>query len=116
MVDARLLRIFNTYGPRLNENDRRVASNLITQALKGHALTIYGDGSQTRSFCFVSDLVRGLWKAMSMPHTAGDVFNLGNPQETSILQFAKVVKELCGKPGAKMVKNPLPQADPIKTK
>ena len=113
-VEVRIARIFNTYGPRMLENDGRVVSNLITQALKNQPLTVYGDGSQTRSFCFVSDLVRGLWKAVSLPHTAGDVFNLGNPQETTILQFAKVVRELCGKPGAKIVKKPLPQDDPIK--
>ena len=115
-VDARMVRIFNTYGPRLNENDGRVVSNLITQALHGEALTVYGDGSQTRSFCYVSDLVRGLWLAISTAHTAGEVFNLGNPQETPILQFAKVVRELCGKPGAKIIKKPLPQDDPIKRK
>lgn len=115
-VNARLIRIFNTYGPRLNENDGRVVSNLITQALHGHALTIYGDGKQTRSFCYVSDLVRGIWLAMSTPKTEGDVFNLGNPQETTILKFASTVKELCGKPGAKIIKKPLPQDDPIKRK
>ncbi len=115
-VDARLIRIFNTYGPRLNENDGRVVSNLIHQALTGQPLTIYGDGSQTRSFCYVADLVRGIWKAISTPHTAGDVFNLGNPVETTILQFAKLVKELCDKPNAKIVKKPLPQDDPIKRK
>lgn len=115
-VNARLVRIFNTYGPRLNENDGRVVSNLITQALHGHDLTVYGDGSQTRSFCYVTDLVRGLWAAVSTPHTQGEVFNLGNPQETTILKFAKSVKDLCGKPGAKIVKKPLPQDDPIKRK
>ncbi|HVZ80747.1 MAG TPA: NAD-dependent epimerase/dehydratase family protein, partial [bacterium] len=115
-VNARLIRIFNTYGPRLNETDGRVVSNLITQALHGQPLTIYGDGKQTRSFCYVSDLVRGIWLAMSAPHTEGDVFNLGNPQETTILKFAQTVKELCGKPGAKIVKKPLPQDDPIKRK
>jgi len=115
-VNARLIRIFNTYGPRLNENDGRVVSNLINQALTGQPMTIYGDGSQTRSFCYVSDLVRGIWKAISTPKTEGDVFNLGNPQETTILQFAKVVKELCGKLDAKIVKKPLPQDDPIKRK
>ncbi len=115
-TNARLVRIFNTYGPRLNENDGRVVSNLITQALHGDDLTVYGDGSQTRSFCYVSDLVRGLWAAISTPRTAGEVFNLGNPQETTILKFAQTVKELCGKPGAKIVKKPLPQDDPIKRK
>lgn len=113
-VNARLVRIFNTYGPRLNENDGRVVSNLITQALRGEALTVYGDGSQTRSFCYVEDLVRGLWLAANTPRTEGQVFNLGNPQETTIMQFARVVKELCGKPDAKIVKRPLPQDDPIK--
>ena len=115
-VNARLVRIFNTYGPRLNENDGRVVSNLITQALKGEALTVYGDGSQTRSFCYVEDLVRGLWLATSSPQTEGQVFNLGNPQETTILQFTRLVKDLCGKPDAKIVKKPLPQDDPIKRK
>jgi len=115
-VNARLVRIFNTYGPRLNENDGRVVSNLITQALKDKPLTIYGDGSQTRSFCFVSDLVQGLWKALFRAGTAGDVFNLGNPQETTILQFAGVVKDLCGKQGTKIVRKPLPQDDPIRRK
>lgn len=115
-VNARLVRIFNTYGPRLNENDGRVVSNLITQAMRGESLTVYGDGSQTRSFCYVEDLVRGLWLAASTPHTEGQVFNLGNPQETTILQFARLVKELCGKNTAKIVKKPLPQDDPIKRK
>lgn len=115
-VNARLVRIFNTYGPRLNEDDGRVVSNMITQALKGRPLTVYGDGSQTRSFCYVADLVQGLWKAASLPGTEGDVFNLGNPQEITILQFAKTVLQLCGKPGAKIVKKPLPQDDPIKRK
>jgi nucleoside-diphosphate-sugar epimerase len=115
-VNARLVRIFNTYGPRLNEKDGRVVSNLITQALKGESLTVYGDGSQTRSFCYVEDLVMGLWLAAATPHTEGQVFNLGNPQETTILQFARLIKELCGKNTAKIVKKPLPQDDPIKRK
>jgi nucleoside-diphosphate-sugar epimerase len=93
-----------------------VVSNLITQALNGDSLTVYGDGSQTRSFCYVVDLVQGLWRAISMPQTEGDVFNLGNPQETTILQFAKVVKQLCDRPKAKIILKPLPQDDPIKRK
>jgi UDP-glucuronate decarboxylase len=115
-VNARMVRIFNTYGPRLNENDGRVVSNLINQALRGKPLTVYGDGSQTRSFCYVADLVEGLWKAISMPRTEGDVFNLGNPQEISILKFTEVVQELCGRPHAKIERKPLPQDDPIKRK
>jgi nucleoside-diphosphate-sugar epimerase len=115
-VDARIVRIFNTYGPRLSENDGRVVSNFITQALKGKPLTIYGNGSQTRSFCYVSDLVEALWKAISTPNTKGEVFNLGNPNETTILRFAKVVMALCDKPKVKIVRKPLPQDDPIRRK
>ena len=115
-VDARLVRIFNTYGPRLNENDGRVVSNFINQALQGKSITVYGNGSQTRSFCYVSDLVRGLWKAISSPQTKGDVFNLGNPNETTIREFAEVVLDLCGKPGVKIIKKSLPQDDPIRRK
>jgi nucleoside-diphosphate-sugar epimerase len=115
-VDARLIRIFNTYGPRLNENDGRVVSNFINQALKGRPLTVYGKGSQTRSFCYVSDLVRGIYLAASRPGTKGGVFNLGNPNETSILKFARTVLSLCGKPGARIVRNPLPVNDPTRRK
>ncbi|HET9869765.1 MAG TPA: UDP-glucuronic acid decarboxylase family protein [bacterium] len=115
-VDARIIRIFNTYGPRLNENDGRVVSNLISQALRGQALTLYGDGSQTRSFCYVADLVAGIWAAISKEDTRGQIFNLGNPQETTIKDFAKVVLELCGAPGAKLVHEALPQDDPVRRK
>jgi nucleoside-diphosphate-sugar epimerase len=115
-VDARIIRIFNTYGPRLNENDGRVVSNLITQALAGEPLTLYGDGSQTRSFCYVSDLVRGIWAAISTEGTKGEIFNLGNPQETSIKDFAVTVQALCGKKGIKTEHKPLPQDDPIRRK
>jgi nucleoside-diphosphate-sugar epimerase len=115
-VDARIIRIFNTYGPRLNENDGRVVSNLINQALRGESLTLYGDGSQTRSFCYVSDLVRGIWAAISTEGTKGGVFNLGNPQETTIRDFAKLVLQLCGSKGAKLILQPLPQDDPIRRK
>ena len=115
-VDGRLVRIFNTYGPRLNEDDGRVVSNFITQILHGKSLTLYGNGLQTRSFCYVSDLVEGLWKAVSLPKTKGDVFNLGNPNETTILRFAKTVLELCGQPNAKIIRKALPQDDPIRRK
>jgi len=115
-VDARIIRIFNTYGPRLNENDGRVVSNLITQCLKGKDLTLYGDGSQTRSFCYVSDLVSGIWAAISRENTKGDVFNLGNPQETTIKDFAKVVLELCGNQKNHIVNKPRPTDDPIRRK
>jgi len=115
-VNARVVRIFNTYGPRLNENDGRVVSNFITQALKGRPLTLYGDGSQTRSFCYVSDLVRGLWKAASTPGTKGGVFNLGNPRETTISRFARLVLELCGGTAGRTLRKPLPVDDPIRRK
>lgn len=115
-VNARVVRIFNTYGPRLNETDGRVVSNFITQALKGLPLTIYGDGFQTRSFCYVSDLVQGLWKAASTVGTRGEVFNLGNPKETTIRQFARVVLDLCGPSNAKIIRRPLPQDDPTRRK
>ncbi len=113
-VDARLIRIFNTYGPRLNETDGRVVSNFINQALRGKPLTVYGRGAQTRSFCYVSDLVEGIWAAMSKPDTRGNVFNLGNPNETTILQFAKTVQTLCGRGRARIVHKPMPQDDPVK--
>jgi len=92
-VDARIIRIFNTYGPRNQLDDGRVVPNFITQALRGEPLTVYGDGSQTRSFQYVSDLVNGIRKAMFTPGTKAGVFNLGNPGEFTILEFAKVVIE-----------------------
>jgi len=113
-VDARLIRIFNTYGPRLNENDGRVVSNFIVQGLKGEKLTVYGDGGQTRSFCFVSDLVDGIIRAMEKPGTRGQVFNLGNPQETPIGRFALVVLKYLGLPLSHRVHRPIPQDDPVR--
>jgi nucleoside-diphosphate-sugar epimerase len=95
-TDVRIVRIFNTYGPRNDPNDGRVVPNLITQALKGEPLTIYGTGSQTRSFQYVSDLVAGILKAMWTDGTRGEVFNLGNPDEYTILQFAEQVLAACG--------------------
>lgn len=86
----------NTYGPRNQLDDGRVVPNFITQALKGEPLTIYGDGSQTRSFAYVSDLVEGLCRAMFTEGTRGEVFNLGNPGEFTILEFAREVLEVTG--------------------
>jgi UDP-glucuronate decarboxylase len=94
-VDARIVRIFNTYGPRMHESDGRVVSNFINQALRGEALTIYGDGSQTRSLCFYSDLIEGLIRMMSLSRDPGPV-NLGNPEEMTVLQLAALVLELTG--------------------
>lgn len=110
-LDARIVRIFNTYGPRMQKDDGRVVSNFINQAIKGSSLTIYGDGKQTRSFCFVSDMVEGIYKAMFMKGTKGEVFNLGNPEEYSILDLAQKIKTMAGS-SSEIVYKPLPPDDP----
>ena len=94
-VNTRIVRIFNTYGPNSQVNDGRMIPNFITQALKNEPLTIYGDGTKTRSICYVSDLVDGLIRAMFQPGTTGEVFNLGNPEEHTVLEFAKTIIRLC---------------------
>ncbi len=109
-VDIRVVRIFNTYGTRMLENDGRVVSNFIVQALRGQPLTVYGDGSQTRSFCYVSDLVEGLIRMMNNPEHTGPV-NLGNPGEYTILELAKAVQAQVGS-GVEIDYKPLPQDDP----
>jgi len=108
-VDTRIVRIFNTYGPRMRLNDGRVVPNFIYQALKGEDLTVYGDGSQTRSFCYVDDLVEGIVRLLLSPET-GPV-NLGNPGEYSILQFAREILEITGS-RSRVVYQPLPVDDP----
>ncbi len=95
-VDARIVRIFNTFGPRNQANDGRVVPNFINQAIVGAPLTVYGDGQQTRSFCYVPDLVRGLIAAQFTDGAKGEIFNLGNPREFTILEFAKLVIALAG--------------------
>jgi UDP-glucuronate decarboxylase len=112
-VDIRVARIFNTYGPRMLENDGRVVSNFVVQALGGVPLTVYGDGSQTRSFCYVSDLVEGLMRLMNGDHI-GPV-NLGNPDEYTILQLAQTIQSMVN-PDAELVYKPLPQDDPKRRK
>ncbi len=109
-----LARIFNTYGPRMRLDDGRVVPNLVGQALRNEPLTVYGDGSQTRSFCYVSDLVEGLEKLM-FSSLQGDVFNVGNPEEHSILEFAQLVKQLTGA-SSEITYLPLPQDDPKRRK
>ena len=109
-VDIRIVRIFNTYGPKMAENDGRVVSNFILQALKGEDITVYGHGEQTRSFCFVTDLVEGLVRMMDCPGFTGPV-NLGNPTETTILEFARKIIALIGS-SSKIVFKPLPADDP----
>ena len=108
-VDIRVARIFNTYGPRMLEQDGRVVSNFVAQAIKGTPLTVYGDGLQTRSFCYVSDLVEGLMRLMNGEHIGP--INLGNPGEYTILELAKTIQEMVN-PDAELVFKPLPQDDP----
>lgn len=112
-VDIRVVRIFNTYGPRMLENDGRVVSNFIVQALRGQPLTVYGDGSQTRSFCYVSDLVDGFIRMMNGDYI-GPV-NLGNPGEYTILQLAQAVQQMIN-PDVAIKFEPLPQDDPRRRK
>ena len=114
-VNTRIVRIFNTYGPKMALNDGRVVSNFIIQALQNKDLTIYGDGSQTRSFCYVSDLVEGLVRMMNNEHNFIGPVNLGNPSERSILDFAKYIIELTNS-NSKSVFKELPQDDPVQRK
>ena len=108
-VEVRVARIFNTYGPRMLLDDGRVVSNFIVQALRGEPLTLYGDGSQTRSFCYVSDLVEGLIRLMNGESTGP--INLGNPEEFTIRELAELVRQQI-KPDLPLVEKPLPQDDP----
>jgi UDP-glucuronate decarboxylase len=109
-VDIRVVRIFNTYGPRMHESDGRVVSNFIVQALRGEDITIYGDGSQTRSFCYVDDLIEGWLRLMTQTETVGPM-NLGNPTEFTMLQLAELTLKLVGGK-SKIVHKPLPSDDP----
>jgi len=109
-VDVRIVRIFNTYGPRMLAADGRVVSNFIVQALNGEDITVYGDGSQTRSFCFVDDLIDGLVRMMENDGFIGPV-NLGNPREFTILEMAKKIVAMTGS-RSKIVQKPLPSDDP----
>jgi len=109
-VDIRVVRIFNTYGPRMHPNDGRVVSNFIVQALKGEPLTVYGDGLQTRSFCYVDDLIEGFVRLMNQTKTVGPI-NLGNPGEFTMLELAEQVLKLT-KSRSKIVHQPLPADDP----
>jgi len=114
-LKIKVVRIFNTYGPRMHPNDGRVVSNFIVQALKGEDITVYGDGSQTRSFCFVDDMIDGIIKMMNSDDSITGPINLGNPQEFTILDLAKKVIELTGS-RSKIVFKPLPQDDPMQRK
>lgn len=110
-VRIKVIRIFNTYGPNMHPNDGRVVSNFIVQALKGKDITIYGDGSQTRSFCYCDDLIRGMIAMMAMPDEITGPINLGNPHEFTIKQLAELVIELTGSK-SQIIYEPLPSDDP----
>jgi UDP-glucuronate decarboxylase len=112
-LQIKVARIFNTYGPHMHPNDGRVVSNFILQALRGEPVTIYGDGSHTRSFCYVDDLVEGLMRLMNAPDTVTGPVNLGNPVETTILELAEKIIDLAGSQ-SEIVAKPLPTDDPEK--
>ena len=111
-LKIKVVRIFNTYGPRMHPNDGRVVSNFIVQALKNRDITVFGDGTQTRSFCYVDDLIEGLIRMMSGPDDFTGPVNLGNPDEFTILELAKKIVEITNSK-SKIVFKPLPQDDPM---
>jgi len=111
-LDVKIVRIFNTYGPRMHPNDGRVVSNFIVQALRGHDITLYGDGSQTRSFCYVSDLIDGLLRMMASSSDTSGPINIGNPYEITVRELASRVIDLTGS-RSRIVHRPLPQDDPL---
>src|SRR5262245_37853339 len=108
-VETRIVRIFNTYGPRMRLNDGRVVPAFISQALKGKPLTVFGDGSQTRSFCYCSDLIEGIYRLMMGDHS--EPVNIGNPTELTMVEFARVILKITGKRN-RIVFRPLPKDDP----
>jgi UDP-glucuronate decarboxylase len=114
-LDIRVVRIFNTYGPRMHPNDGRVVSNFILQALNNKDITVYGDGKQSRSFCYVDDLIEGVVRMMNAPDDFTGPVNLGNPEEYSILELAEKIIALTGSK-SKIIFKPLPQDDPLKRK
>jgi nucleoside-diphosphate-sugar epimerase len=111
--DIRIVRIFNTYGPRCDPEDGRLVPNFVSQALAGTPITVYGDGSQTRSLCYVSDLVEGIYRMMTSQEASGEVINLGNPGEHTVLQYAEIIRRLCDSSSA-IVHEPLPPDDPTR--
>lgn len=114
-LEIKVMRIFNTYGPRMNPSDGRVVSNFIVQALKGEDITIYGNGSQTRSFCYVDDLIEGMVRLMASPADFTGPCNIGNPGEFTILQLAQKVIDFTGS-NSQIVYQPLPSDDPLQRK
>jgi UDP-glucuronate decarboxylase len=114
-LDVKVIRIFNTYGPRMHPNDGRVVSNFIVQALRGEDITIYGDGQQTRSFCYVSDLIDGMVRMMDSERSFHGPVNLGNPGEFTMRELAEKVLSLCGSKSG-LINKPLPPDDPRQRK
>lgn len=114
-LDVRIARIFNTYGPRMRANDGRAVPNFVTQALGGKPITVYGDGKQTRSFCFVSDMVEGLKRFMFTEGISGEVINMGNPDEYSIMEVARKIRTMTGS-DSEIVFSDLPRDDPTRRK
>ncbi len=112
-LDARIIRIFNTYGPHSDPDDGRIVPNFITQALAGEPMTVYGDGAQTRSLCYVEDLVEGILAVMFADGLQGEVTNLGNPEEHTVLEYAHLIRRLC-RSNSSIEFRPLPQDDPTK--
>ncbi len=114
-IPIKIVRIFNTYGPKMDPDDGRIVSNFIVQALRGEAITIYGDGSQTRSFCYVDDLIEAIVRMARSPSDFTGPVNIGNPGEFTVLEAAKLIKSLTGS-GSEIVFRPLPSDDPRKRK
>jgi dTDP-glucose 4,6-dehydratase/UDP-glucuronate decarboxylase len=114
-TDVRIIRVFNTYGPFMHKDDGRVVSDFITQALSGVPITMYGDGNQTRSFCYIDDMVEGFMKAMFTEGTKGQVINLGNPDERTMLELAKKIQEMTGT-HSQITYEPFPEDDPKQRK
>ncbi len=113
-VDARIVRIFNTYGPNMHKDDLRMIARFIMQALANEPITIFGDGSQTRSLCYVDDLIEGLSRLMFYENTRGEVVNLGNPEEHTVIEYAQIVKELTNSSSEIVHTEDLPKDDPLR--
>ena len=115
-VDARIARIFNTYGPRMQKVDMRMIIRFITQALAAVPITVFGDGKQTRSLCYIDDMVEGLTRLMFYPETKGEIVNLGSVEEFTVLEYAKLIKKLTRSSSSITFSEPLPEGDPKKRK
>ncbi|MCL5958508.1 MAG: SDR family oxidoreductase [Chloroflexi bacterium] len=111
-LDARIIRIFNTYGPHSDPNDGRMVPNFVTQALRGETITVFGTGEQTRSLCYVSDLVEGINRVMFFEGTTGEVFNLGTPDEHTVMEFAEIIKRLAASDAPIELRPPISEDDP----